>query len=150
MAEWENRALWDYVLFQTSAITSSIVSPVVEANNFEVSPALVTFVERDQFGGHLSDNPNVHLRKFLTKYDSIKFNGVSNDATRWRLFSFSLRNRANDRGSSLLISVFDHWEREEMSLMGNYPFTLHAWVCFDGVNNWFANIIMLLIPNWVL
>jgi len=64
---------------QASGITSSIVNPIVEANHFELSPALITFVERDQFGGHPSDNPNVHLRKFLAKCDTIKLNRVTTD-----------------------------------------------------------------------
>jgi len=80
MVGQDQRVLRDCTLPQESGITTSIVSPAVEANNFELSPTLVTFVERDQFGGHPSDNPNMHLRKFLAKFDTIKFNGVSTDA----------------------------------------------------------------------
>jgi len=90
------RLLRDYVLPQASGITSSIVSPAVEANNFELSPALISFVEREQFAGHPSENPNTHLRKFLTKCDTIKINGASSDAIRLWLFPFSLRDRASD------------------------------------------------------
>jgi len=53
------------------------VNPTVEANNCELSLALITFVEQDQFGGHPSDNPNVYLCKFLAKCDTIKLNGVT-------------------------------------------------------------------------
>ena len=74
------RVLRDYTLPQASGITSSIANPTVEANNFELRPAPITFVERDQFGGHPMDNPNVHIRKFLAKYDTIKINGVSTEA----------------------------------------------------------------------
>ena len=52
MAEQCQRVLRDYALPQASSITSSIVSPAIKANNFELSPALVMFFERDQFGGH--------------------------------------------------------------------------------------------------
>jgi len=45
MAEREPKVFWDYVLPQASDITSAIVSPTVEANNFELRPALVSFVE---------------------------------------------------------------------------------------------------------
>jgi len=69
---------------------------VVEAHKFELDPALVTFVERDQFGGHPSENPNVHLCSFLMKYDIIKLIEVSNDSIRIRLFPFSLKGRASD------------------------------------------------------
>ena len=96
MAGQDQRVLCDYVLPQASGITSSIVNPTVEANHFELSPALITFVEQDNFGGHPSDNPNVHFRKFLAKCDTIKLNGVTTDAIRLRLFPFSLRDRASD------------------------------------------------------
>jgi len=66
--------LRNYALPQAPGITSSIVNPTVEANNFKLSPALIIFMEWDQFGGHPSDNPNVHLRKFLVKCDAIKLN----------------------------------------------------------------------------
>ena len=92
----DNRVLRDYALPQASGVTSSIVSPVVEANNFELSPTLISFVEQEQFGGHPSENPNAHLHKFLAKCDTIKINGASNDAIRLRLFPFSLRDRASD------------------------------------------------------
>ena len=95
MAE-DHRVLRDYALPQASGITFSIVSPAVEDNNFALRPALICFVEREQFAGHPSENPNAHLRKFLAKYDTIKINGVSSDAIRLRLFPFSLRDRASD------------------------------------------------------
>ena len=95
MAE-DNRLLRDYALRQASGITSSIISPAVEANIFELSPVLISFVQRQQFAGHLSENPNAHLRKFLAKCDTIKINGASSDAIRLRLFPFSLRDRASD------------------------------------------------------
>ena len=44
MAE-DQRVLRDYALPQASGITSSIVSPAVDANNFELSPSLISFVE---------------------------------------------------------------------------------------------------------
>jgi len=47
MAGQDQRVLRDYALSQASGITSSIVNPTVEANNFELSPALIIFVERD-------------------------------------------------------------------------------------------------------
>jgi len=45
MTGQEQRVLRDYALLQASGITSSIVNPIVETNNFELSPALITLVE---------------------------------------------------------------------------------------------------------
>jgi len=87
--------LRDYALPQVSGITPSIVSPAIEANNFELNSVVITFMEMDQFGRHPSDNPNMHLHKFLTKYDTIKLNEVCTDAMRLWLFPLSLKDRAS-------------------------------------------------------
>ena len=63
----DHRMLRDYALPQATGITSSIVNPTVEVNNFELSPALILFKEWEQFDGHPSENPNAHLHKFLVK-----------------------------------------------------------------------------------
>jgi len=95
MGEGDHRVLRDYAVPQALGITSSIVRPAVEANNFELCPTLIYFVVREQFGVHPSENLNAHLRKFLAKCDTIKLNGVPIDAIRLRLFPFSLRDRAS-------------------------------------------------------
>jgi len=92
----DHKVLCDYALPQASSITSSIVSPAVEANNLELSPAFISFVEQEQYVAHPFENPNAHLRKFLAKCDTIKINGASSDAIRLRLFPFSLRDKASD------------------------------------------------------
>jgi len=85
----------DYAMPQASDITSSITRPIVEAHNIELWPTLVTFAERNQFGGHHSKNPKMHLCNFLTECDIIKLNRVSSNAILLRLFSFSLKDRPN-------------------------------------------------------
>ena len=95
MAERNPRVPRDYVLPQATGLTSSIANLAIEANNFELRPALVSFMEKDQFSG-LTENPHIHLRNFLAKCDTIKLNEISADAIRLRLFPFSLTDKAND------------------------------------------------------
>jgi len=52
MVEGDHRVLRDYALPQASGITSPIVSPAVEANNFQLNPVLISFIEWEQFGRH--------------------------------------------------------------------------------------------------
>jgi len=120
MAEGDNRVLQDYALSQASSITSSIVNPAVEANNFELSPTLISFVEQEQFGGHPSEKPNAHLCKFLAKCDTIKPNGVSSDAIRLRLFSFSLRDIASDWLQNEESNSFTTWEMFFKAFLSKY------------------------------
>jgi len=119
MAE-DHGVICDYALPQALGITSSIVSPTVEANNFALNPALISFVEREQFGRHPSENPNAHLRKFLAKYDTIKINGASSDVIRLRLFPFPLRDRASDWLQNEEPISFTTWEILSKAFLSKY------------------------------
>ena len=44
---------------------SAIRQPTVDANNFELKPALITMVQQHQFTGHPTEDPNEHLGRFL-------------------------------------------------------------------------------------
>ena len=119
MAE-DHRVLRDYALPRASGITSSIVSPAVEANNFKLSPALISFVEWEQFTGHPSENHNTHLRKFLAKCDTIKINGSSSDAIRLQLFPFSLMDRTSDWLQNEEPNSFTTWEMLSKAFLSKY------------------------------
>ncbi|XP_022883717.1 uncharacterized protein LOC111400543 [Olea europaea var. sylvestris] len=51
-------------------------------------------VQQNQFGGAAIEDPNAHLGSFLEICDMVKMNGVTKDAIRLCLFSFSLRDKA--------------------------------------------------------
>jgi len=119
MAE-DQRVLRDYALPQASRTTSSIVSPAVKANNFKLSPALISFVEQEQFAGHPSKNPNAHLRKFLAKCDTMKINGASSNAIRLRLFPFSLKDRASDWLQNEELNSFTTWNMLSKAFLSKY------------------------------
>ena len=55
---------------------SAIRQPVIEANNFELKPALITMVQQHQFTGHPSEDPNEHMERFMRMANIVKLNGV--------------------------------------------------------------------------
>ncbi|XP_061365048.1 uncharacterized protein LOC133308443 [Gastrolobium bilobum] len=73
---------------------SSIVKPPIAANNYDIQPALITLVEKTQFGGEDYEDPHDFIDRFLRICDTTKHNGVSDDAIRLRLFPFALTGRA--------------------------------------------------------
>ena len=100
MANEGNQAADTRVLMDTSMpdlgdIRQSITRPNIEANNFEIKPALLQMMQSTvQFYGMLNEDPNDHITNFLEICDTLKYNGVSNDALRLRLFPFTLKDRA--------------------------------------------------------
>ena len=87
------RTLKDYVWSIMNDNYSGVGRQTINANNFELKPALISMVQQAQFSGSPLDDPNIHLAMFLEICDTVKMNGVTEDTIRLRLFPFSLRAR---------------------------------------------------------
>ena len=95
MADQEQKALRDYAMPSVNGATSSIRRPAIQANKFEIKPAIIQMIQQTvQFGGLSQEDPNVHIANFLEICDTFKYNGVTDDVIRLRLFPFSLRDKA--------------------------------------------------------
>ena len=90
---------------------SAIKPPAINANDFELKPALITMVQQNQFAGHSIENPNEHLGRFLTIANSIKLNGVKPEVIQLQLFPFSLRDMAITWFDSLPQESVNDWEK---------------------------------------
>ena len=55
---------------------STMRQPTIEANNFELKPALITMVQQHQYTGHPNEDPNEHMGRFLRMANTMKLNGV--------------------------------------------------------------------------
>ncbi|KAI3445417.1 hypothetical protein Pfo_002082 [Paulownia fortunei] len=89
-----NRALRDYALPLVNEHLTGIRCPAIQANNFEIKPAVIQMVKANQFYGLANEDPNAHIASFLEICDTFKQNGVTDDVIRLRLFPFSLRDKA--------------------------------------------------------
>ena len=108
MAEHQ-MTLIDYAMPNIAGARTSIVRPTVNANNFEIKHGLIQMVQQAQFAGENSKDPNEYLANFLEICDTIKINGVSDDAIRLRLFPFSLRDKAKVWLNSKAPNSFMTW-----------------------------------------
>ncbi|KAH9734901.1 hypothetical protein KPL71_017554 [Citrus sinensis] len=91
------RPLRDYIVPTVNGARSSIARPAVQANNFEIKPAIIQMIQTSvQFAGMPNDNSNAHIANFLEICDTFKQNGVSDNAIRQRLFPFSLRDKEKE------------------------------------------------------
>jgi len=119
--EEENRPLRDYAMPSMEGAESSIKRPPIQANNFEIKPAIIQMIQHSvQFGGLSQEDPNVHLANFLEICDTFKHNGVSEDAIRLRLFPFSLRDKAKSWLISLPSGSITTWEQMAQKFLGKY------------------------------
>ena len=90
----EGRVIMDYMQSIVGGVQSAIRKPTIAANNFEIKSGTLQMVKSSQFGGMPSEDPKEHIVNFVELCDTFKFNGVTDDAIRLRLFPFSLRDGA--------------------------------------------------------
>ena len=101
---------------------SAIKPPAVDANDYELEPALITMVQQNQFAGNPTENPNEHLGRFLRIADSIKLNGVKPEVIQLQLFPFSLRDMAITWFDSLPQESVNNWEQLMRAYFNNFLF----------------------------
>jgi len=96
MAEEIPKVIQDY--FQPTLLTNQpeIMNMSINVNNFELKPGLIQMAIELAFTGRTNEDPHKHLWSFLEICRTIKMNDVSNDASKLRLFPFSLQDRAKD------------------------------------------------------
>ena len=72
----------------------AIQRPPIQVNNFELKAVTLHMLQNILFHGLPSENPNMHLTNFIEVCDTIKYNWVTKEALRLRLFLLSLGDRA--------------------------------------------------------
>ncbi|KAL0408099.1 UNVERIFIED_CONTAM: hypothetical protein Sradi_1744300 [Sesamum radiatum] len=94
------RPMMEYSFPPADGTTSSIVKPAVEANNFEIKPAIIQIIR--------------------SSVQILWFNGVSSDAIRLRIFPFSLCDTAKDWLQSLPAGSITTWAALTQKFLAKY------------------------------
>ena len=94
--------------------------PSIEANNFELKPALITMVQQHQFTSHPSEDPNEHLGRFMRMENIVKLNGVRPNVIKLQLFPFSLRDMVATWFHSLPVRSMNTWEELVEAYMSRF------------------------------
>ena len=94
--------------------------PAIEANNFELKPALITMVQQHQFIGHPSEDPNEHMGRFMRMANTVKLNGVRLEVIKLQLFPFSPSDVAATWFESLPVGLVTNWEELVEACMSRF------------------------------
>src|ERR1043165_2091326 len=76
-------------------IFTHIAPPATSAPSYEIKPALLNLVMKDQFSGAREDTA-LHLNNFIELSDMQNYKEVDGDIVKLKLFPFSLRGRAKE------------------------------------------------------
>ena len=109
-AQEEGRTLMDYMQPSVGGIHSAIRKPTIAANNFEIMSKMLQMIKSSQFGGLATEDPKEHISSFVELCEIFKYNGVTDDAIRLRLFLFSMRDSAKSWLNSLPANSINTWE----------------------------------------
>ena len=91
----QRRTMAEYTRPNLTGASSCIVQPAIEANNFDVKASTMNMIYNQcQFDGLPDEDPNAHIEMFLDICNTVKQNGVSDEALRLRIFPFTLRGKA--------------------------------------------------------
>lgn len=121
MGAIENTKLCDFTSTNNNDfICTPIAPPAPEAAFFEIKPALLNLVMKEQFSGISTDDAASHLNNFVELCEMQKYKDVDGDIIKLKLFPFSLRGRAKDWLLSLPRNSIDSWDKCKDAFIGKY------------------------------
>jgi hypothetical protein len=117
----ENTKLYDFTSTNNKDfICTPIATRAPEANFYEIKPALLNLVIKEQFSGVSTDNVAAHLNNFVELCEMQKYKDVDGDIIKLKFFPFSLRERAKDWLLSLPRNSIDSWVKCKDAFIGKY------------------------------
>jgi hypothetical protein len=121
MATPENTKLCDFTSINNSDfICTPIAPPAPAADFYEIKPALLNLIMKEQFSGTSTDDVAAHLNNFVKLCEIQKYKDVKSDIIKLKLFPFSLREKAKDWLLSLPKNSIDSWAKRKDAFIGRY------------------------------
>jgi hypothetical protein len=104
----ENTKLCDFTSTNNSDFfCTPIAPPAPTANFYEIKPALLNLVMKEQFFGASTEDVAAHLNNSVELCEMQKYKDVESDIIKLKLFPFSLRGKAKDWLLSLTKNSID-------------------------------------------
>src|SRR3954466_7371766 len=120
MGSNENTKLCDFTIHNNSDfICTPIATRATSAPSYEIKPALLKLVMKDQISG-AGDDVALHLNNFVELCDIQKYKEVDGDIVKLKLFPFSLRGIDKEWLQSLPRNSIDSWNKCKDAFIGKY------------------------------
>jgi hypothetical protein len=89
MSTSKNTKLCDFTSTNNNDfICTPIAPPAPETNIYEIKPALLNLVMKEQFAGVSTDDDAAHLNNFVDLYEIQKYKDVDGDIIKLKLFFY--------------------------------------------------------------
>ena len=121
MTTLENTKLCDFTSTNNNDFMSTPIAPLVAENTFfEIKPALLNLVMREQFSGIGNEDDASHLNNFVELFEMQKHRDIDGDTIKLKLFPFSFRGKAKEWLLSLHNNSIDSWTKCKDAFIGKY------------------------------
>jgi hypothetical protein len=84
--------------------------PII-ASSFKLHPGFIAMVREQTFSGYYCESPYHHLREFEQLCSCLSIAGMAQETLRWKLFPFSLNERARQWYAHNVGKVNGEWEK---------------------------------------
>src|SRR3954468_23053810 len=113
MGSNENTKLCDFTSHSNSDFICTPIAPTAtSAPSYDIKPALLNLVMKEQFSGAGEDDA-LHLNNFVELCDMQKYKDVDGGMVKLKLFHFSLRVRSKEWPQSLPRNTIDSWDKSK-------------------------------------
>src|SRR3954462_279979 len=120
MSSTENTKLCDFTSHNNDDfICTPITASATSASSYEIKPALLNLVMKDQFSG-AGDDAALHLKNFVALCDMQKYQELDGNIVKLKLFPFSLRGGAKIWFQSWPRNSIDSWDKCKDAFIGKY------------------------------
>ena len=102
-------------IYKLSAPKGELLEPPQSSHHiltdgYELHPAFIATVREQTFSREEGKNPYVHLREFEQLCSCLNISGMTHETLKWKLFPFSLSERAKQWYAHTVISVNGGWD----------------------------------------
>src|SRR3954451_4885912 len=120
MSSIENTKLFDFTSTNNNDFICTPIAPPADTAFYEIKPALLNLVMREQFSGVSTDDAATHLNNFVELCEMQRLKDIDGDLVKLKFFPFSLRGRAKEWLLSLPKNSIDSWVKSKDAFIGKY------------------------------